>query len=224
MTMVDTHKNGTHEQSHDLAMLPLLNVQGDGRGEIRQLVARLLHLLGEDPSRQGLLDTPKRVEESLRFLTSGYTQDIDTVLNGAFFDAPEHAGMVTFQDIGFASLCEHHLLPFFGKCYVAYLPGDKVVGLSKVPRLVRLFSHRLQLQERLTSQVAETLYRKLNARGVAVATRSSHMCMMMRGVEDTESTVLSTVFLGVFETDPVLRGEFLDTVVNARRWDKQGTL
>ena len=225
--MLETHSNGANGKSHDapasISTLPLLAVNGDRAGEVRQLVTRLLQLLGEDPSRQGLLLTPKRVEESLRFLTSGYAQDVDTVINGALYDAPKHAGMVTFQDIGFSSLCEHHLLPFFGTCYVAYLPGDKVVGLSKVPRIVKLFSRRLQLQERLTSEVAETLEKTLHPMGVAVATRASHMCIRMRGVEETGSTMLNTVFLGAFEKDPVLRREFLDTVVNARR-ERQGSL
>ncbi|MEO5656860.1 MAG: GTP cyclohydrolase I FolE, partial [Nitrospiria bacterium] len=149
---------------------------------IRDLVERLLGLLGEDPQRNGLLNTPARVERALRYFTSGYHQNVDEVLNGALFPI-EYNEMVIVRDIDFFSLCEHHLLPFFGKCHVAYLPNEKVVGLSKLPRLVEVFSRRLQVQERLTHQIAQTIQERIDPLGVAVVMEGQHLCMMMRGVE-----------------------------------------
>jgi GTP cyclohydrolase I len=178
---------------------------------MQDIIRRLLAELGEDPSREGLLDTPKRVEKALRFLTSGYSADVDTVLNNALFTV-DYNEMVIVKDIDFYSLCEHHLLPFFGKCHVAYIPQGKVLGLSKIPRLVEIFSRRLQIQERLTSQIAETLSEKVQPLGVAVVVEASHLCMSMRGVEKQNSVAVTSAMLGVFHDDARTRSEFLELV------------
>src|SRR6184192_1330316 len=148
---------------------------------MQDLIRRLLAALGEDPAREGLVNTPKRVEQALKFLTSGYQADVDTVINNALFTV-DYSEMVIVKDIDFYSLCEHHLLPFFGKCHVAYIPNKKVIGLSKIPRLVEIFSRRLQVQERLTYQIAETINTKITPFGVGVVIEAQHMCMIMRGV------------------------------------------
>src|SRR6201986_2973707 len=148
---------------------------------MQEIVRQLLAELGEDPSREGLLDTPKRVEKSLRFLTSGYSADVDSVLNNALFTV-DYNEMVIVKDTDFYSLCEHHLLPFFGRCHIAYIPSNKVIGLSKIPRLVDVFSRRLQIQERLTNQIADTIMEKVSPLGVAVVVEATHLCMSMRGV------------------------------------------
>src|SRR2546429_3258623 len=147
---------------------------------MQDLIRKLLSDLGEDPSREGLLNTPRRVEKALRFLTSGYDADVEQVLNGALFTV-DYSEMVIVKDIDFYSLCEHHLLPFFGKCHVAYIPSTKVIGLSKMPRLVDVFSRRLQVQERLTNQIADTIRSKVAPKGVAVVMEGTHLCMSMRG-------------------------------------------
>jgi GTP cyclohydrolase I len=191
---------------------------------MQDIIRRLLAELGEDPSREGLLDTPKRVEKALRFLTSGYSADVDTVLNNALFTV-DYNEMVIVKDIDFYSLCEHHLLPFFGKCHVAYIPQGKVIGLSKIPRLVEIFSRRLQIQERLTSQIAETLSEKVQPLGVAVVVEASHLCMSMRGVEKQNSVAVTSAMLGVFHDDARTRSEFLELVkkpeLNRMRQDFQ---
>ncbi len=171
----------------------------------------MLAVLGEDPGREGLRDTPKRVEKALRFLTSGYDADIDTVLNGALFTV-DYSEMVIVKDIDFYSLCEHHLLPFFGKCHVAYIPSTKVIGLSKIPRLVDVFSRRLQVQERLTSQIAETIREKIAPLGVAVVMEATHLCMSMRGVEKQNSFAVTSSMLGVFRDSARTRMEFLELI------------
>jgi GTP cyclohydrolase IA len=176
---------------------------------MQEIIRQLLADLGENPAREGLIDTPKRVEKALRFLTSGYTADIDTVLNNALFTV-DYNEMVIVKDIDFYSLCEHHLLPFFGKCHVAYIPNGKVVGLSKIPRLVDIFAHRLQVQERLTNQIAYTLREKIKPLGVAVVTEATHLCMAMRGVEKQNSIAVTSAMLGAFREDARTRGEFLD--------------
>ena len=176
---------------------------------LKELVEKLLLSLGEDPSREGLKGTPGRVERSLRFLTSGYHQNIDRVLNDAFFTMT-HEEMVIVKDINFFSLCEHHLLPFFGKCHIAYLPSGKVVGLSKLPRVVEIYSRRLQLQERLTCEIAEAIAEKVHPHGVGVVIEAQHLCMMMRGVEKQNAKTVTSAMLGVFKTDPKARAEFLD--------------
>jgi GTP cyclohydrolase I len=167
--------------------------------------------IGENPEREGLRETPRRVEQSMRFLTSGYTTDIDDVVNGALFTV-EYNEMVIVRDIDFYSLCEHHMLPFFGKCHVAYIPDGKVIGLSKIPRLVEVFARRLQVQERLTSQIAETIEAKTRPLGVAVVMEATHLCMAMRGVEKQNSVTVTSAMRGVFHGDARTRSEFLELI------------
>lgn len=176
---------------------------------VKELVEKLLVSLGEDPSREGLKGTPGRVERSLRFLTSGYQQNVDRILNDAFFTI-DHEEMVIVKDINFFSMCEHHLLPFFGKCHIAYLPNKKVVGLSKLPRVVEIFCRRLQLQERLTGEIAHAIEDKIHPHGVGVVIEAQHLCMMMRGVEKQNARTVTSAMLGVFKTDSKTRAEFLD--------------
>jgi len=178
---------------------------------IKSLVAQLLKALGETPSRNGLLKTPERVAKALQFMTRGYHQNIDQLLNGALFPI-EYDEMVIVKDIDFFSMCEHHMLPFFGKCHVGYLPNKKVVGLSKIPRVVDAFSRRLQVQERLTTQIAETLKQKLNAHGVGVVMEAQHLCMMMRGVEKQNTIAVTSSMLGAFRTQQQTRAEFLKLI------------
>lgn len=174
---------------------------------IRQLLAEL----GEDPSREGLRDTPARVERAMRFLTSGYTADVDSVLNNALFTV-DYNEMVIVKDVDFYSLCEHHLLPFFGRCHVAYIPQGRVIGLSKIPRLVEVFARRLQIQERMTNQIAETIRQKIQPLGVAVVCEATHLCMAMRGVEKQNSFALTSAMLGAFQSDARTRMEFLELI------------
>jgi GTP cyclohydrolase IA len=171
-------------------------------------VRALLRHLGEDPEREGLLATPARVARSLRFLTQGYHQDIDKVLNGALYGV-SYDEMVIVKDIEVFSLCEHHLLPFFGRCHVAYVPTDKVIGLSKIPRLVDVFARRLQVQERLTTEIAETIMEKIKPQGVAVVIEARHLCMIMRGIEKQNSVAVTSAMLGVFRDCDQTRAEFL---------------
>jgi GTP cyclohydrolase I len=178
---------------------------------MQEIIRRLLAELGEDPSREGLLDTPKRVEKSLGFLTSGYSADVDSVVNNALFTV-DYNEMVIVKDIDFYSLCEHHLLPFFGRCHVAYIPQGRVLGLSKIPRLVDIFARRLQIQERLTSQIAETLLEKVQPMGVAVVMEATHLCMSMRGVEKQNSVAVTSAMLGIFREDARTRSEFLELI------------
>jgi GTP cyclohydrolase I len=189
---------------------------------IREVVRVLLAELGEDLSREGLVKTPDRVAKAFRFLTSGYEQDIDEVLNDAMFTV-DYSEMVIVKDIDFYSLCEHHLLPFFGRCHVAYVPSDKVIGLSKLPRLVEVFSRRLQVQERLTNQIAEAIADKLKPLGVAVVVEARHLCMLMRGVEKQNSMALTSAMRGVFRTDARTRMEFLDLLhLGTGPWGRNG--
>ena len=178
---------------------------------MQDIIKQLLAGLGEDPVREGLRDTPKRVERSLRFLTSGYGADVDAVLNNALFTV-DYNEMVIVKDIDFYSLCEHHLIPFFGKCHVAYIPNGKVVGLSKIPRLVDIYARRLQVQERLTNQIANTLLEKINPLGVGVVTEATHLCMAMRGVEKQNSVAVTSAMLGSFRSDARTRSEFLNLI------------
>jgi GTP cyclohydrolase IA len=179
--------------------------------QLRELIERFLVLVGEDPGREGLIKTPDRVEKAFRFLTKGYRQDVDHVLNDALFPI-KYDEMVIVKDIIFFSLCEHHLLPFFGKCHVAYLPDKKVIGLSKLPRLVEVFSRRLQVQERLTCQIAETIQEKIKPQGTAVVMEAQHLCMMMRGIEKQNATAVTSSMLGVFRTRRETREEFLSLI------------
>src|SRR5438034_4725225 len=176
---------------------------------MQELIRALLAEMGEDPTREGLLDTPGRVERAYRFLTSGYGADIDQVLNNALFTV-DYNEMVIVKDVDFYSLCEHHLLPFFGKCHVAYIPRTKVIGLSQVPRVVDVFARRLQIQERLTSQIADTIREKINPLGVAVVMEATHLCMSMRGVEKQNSFAVTSSMLGAFRDNARTRMEFLE--------------
>jgi len=178
---------------------------------MQDVIRQLLAELGEDPTREGLLDTPKRVEKALKFLTSGYAADVDATLNNALFSV-DYNEMVIVRDIDFYSLCEHHLLPFFGKCHVAYIPQGRVLGLSKMPRLVDIFARRLQIQERLTNQIAQTICQKIDPLGVAVVMEATHLCMSMRGVEKQNSVAATSAMLGVFREDARTRMEFLELI------------
>lgn len=187
-----------------------------GEESIADLVRRMLVLIGEDPDREGLRKTPERFEKALRFLTSGYRQDPEHLLNGAMFSVC-YDNMVVVKDIELYSLCEHHLLPFFGKCHVAYLPGKKVVGLSKIARLVNMYARRLQIQERLTSQIARAIHEKLSPQGVGVIIEARHLCMVMRGVEKQHSAAMTSAMLGAFRDNKQTRDEFLSLVQGGSR-------
>ena len=178
---------------------------------IEPLVEAMLKELGEEPGRDGLLRTPARVARSLRFLTEGYDRNPQEILNDALFDVT-YDEMVIVKDIELYSLCEHHLLPFFGRCHVAYIPNGKVVGLSKIPRVVEMFARRLQVQERLTSEIAGTLEQVLKPRGVAVVVEAIHLCMMMRGVSQQNSFAITSSLRGVFQADSKTRAEFMDLI------------
>ena len=179
---------------------------------IEALTRSLLTEIGEDPDREGLGRTPDRVARSMRFLTKGYQDDVTTVLNGAIFEGENYDEMVVVKDIEFYSLCEHHMLPFFGKCHIAYLPERKIIGLSKVARLVEIYARRLQVQERLTTQIAQTLQEWLNPKGVGVVMEASHLCMMMRGVQKQNSNATTSAMLGWFRKSRATRTEFLELI------------
>jgi GTP cyclohydrolase I len=178
------------------------------------LYRELLTRLGEDPTRDGLLDTPKRMAKSMEFLTRGYTMDAREVLHNALFDV-DYDEMVIVKDIEFFSMCEHHLLPFFGKAHIAYVPNGKVIGLSKIPRLVDMFARRLQVQERLTRQIADAIDEAIHPQGVAIIVEAQHLCMMMRGVEKQHSSTTTSAMLGVFKSQLQTRNEFLSLVRRA---------
>jgi GTP cyclohydrolase IA len=178
---------------------------------IEDIVRALLTELGEDPQRDGLRETPRRVAKSMAFLTSGYHTDLTTIVNNALFDV-DYSEMVIVREIDFYSLCEHHLLPFFGKCHVAYLPSKKVIGLSKLPRIVDMFARRLQVQERLTEQVADAIAEIINPEGVAVVIEATHLCMAMRGVEKQNSLTVTSAMRGAFRQDARTRHEFLELI------------
>jgi GTP cyclohydrolase IA len=182
---------------------------------IEKLVEQLLKELGEEPDREGLRRTPERVAKALEYLTSGYAKNVDEILNGALF-VEEYDEMVVVKDIDLFSLCEHHLLPFVGKAHVAYMPHRKIVGLSKIPRLVEMFSRRLQVQERLTTQIANTLNEALQPRGVAVVIEAVHLCMLMRGVEKQNSKAVTSAMLGAFRDRPETRAEFMELIKAGR--------
>jgi len=181
-----------------------------------EILEDLLAALGEDPAREGLRETPDRFAHALRYLTSGYQMRVEDVLNGALY-AVTYDEMVIVKDIELFSLCEHHILPFFGKCHVAYVPDKKVIGLSKIPRLVDMFSRRLQIQERLTTQIAETIQEQIRPQGVGVVVEARHLCMMMRGVEKQHSQAVTSAMLGVFREQQQTREEFLSLVLGASR-------
>ena len=180
-------------------------------GRIAEMMRELLGQLGEDPDREGLVRTPVRIEKALRYLTSGYKANVQGIVNGALFDV-KYDEMVIVKDIEFFSLCEHHLLPFYGKAHVAYLPGEKVIGLSKLPRIVDMFARRLQVQERMTQEIAETIQEVLNPKGVGVVCEARHFCMMMRGVEKQHSGTVTSSMLGAFRDNKETRDEFLSLI------------
>jgi GTP cyclohydrolase I len=182
------------------------------RLELRDYVTEILKLLGEDPSREGLSKTPMRVEKALKHLTRGYAQDPAEILRSAVFEESDYDEMVIVKDIDVYSLCEHHLLPFFGKCHVAYLPDRRIVGLSKLPRVVEAFSRRLQVQERLTTQIAKLIEQALRPKGVGVVVEAFHLCVMMRGVEKQNAHMITSSMQGRFRSDSKTREEFLDLI------------
>jgi GTP cyclohydrolase IA len=184
---------------------------GSGNESIADLVRKMIAQLGEDPDREGLRKTPERFEKALRFLTSGYQENVEQLLNGATFSVA-YDEMVIVKDIEFFSLCEHHLLPFFGKVHIAYLPNKRVIGLSKVARLVNMFARRLQIQERMTSQIAQALEEKIDPQGVGVIVEARHLCMQMRGVEKQHSKAVTSAMLGAFRHNKQTRDEFLALV------------
>ena len=194
-------------------MASSIEVETKGLADVstREIYRELLSRLGEDPSRDGLMKTPERVEKSMAFLTRGYAQNVAEVLHDALFDV-DYDEMVIVKDIEFYSMCEHHMLPFFGKAHVAYVPHGKVIGLSKIPRLVDVFARRLQVQERLTRQIAEAITNAIHPQGVGVILEASHLCMMMRGVEKQHSATVTSAMLGVFKTQMQTRTEFLSLV------------
>ena len=185
------------------------------QASLREIYAEVLLRIGEDPARDGLVNTPKRVEKSLAYLTHGYSQTVEEVIHGALFDV-DYDEMVIVKDIEFFSQCEHHLLPFFGRAHVAYIPQGKVIGLSKIPRIVDVFARRLQVQERLTREVAEAIEDAIHPQGVAVILEAQHLCMMMRGVEKQSSKTVTSAMLGVFKTQMQTRNEFLSLVEHRR--------
>ena len=178
---------------------------------VQQIYAELLTRIGEDPLRDGLLDTPRRMEKSMSFLTRGYSESVEKVLHGALFDV-DYDEMVIVKDIEFYSLCEHHLLPFYGRAHIAYIPNGKVIGLSKIPRIVDVFARRLQVQERLTQQIAEAIEDAVHPQGVGVVLEGQNLCMMMRGVQKQESSTVTSAMLGAFKTQTQTRTEFLTLV------------
>jgi GTP cyclohydrolase I len=189
----------------DLAKIP-------SRTEAEEAVRTLLRYVGEDPEREGLERTPHRVASALQFLTRGYTQDPKDAINGALFSEAEYQEMILCKDLDFYSLCEHHMLPFFGKAHVAYLPNKRIVGLSKVPRMVEIYARRLQVQERLTRQIAQTIMSEIEPLGVAVVLEAEHMCMRMRGVEKQNSVVMTSAMLGAFRKNHETRQEFMNLI------------
>ncbi len=186
-------------------------LKAEQKGDLQALVQELLARLGENPDREGLLKTPERVERTLRFLTQGYGMDPEALFKNAKF-VEHYDEMVLVKEIDYFSLCEHHIIPFFGKCHVAYIPDGRIVGLSKIPRLVDMFSRRLQVQERLTCQIAETLQEYLKPKGVAVVMEAQHLCTMMRGVQKQNTKMVTSSMLGIFRTDPKTRMEFLSLI------------
>ena len=179
--------------------------------ERQEYIAGILKEIGEDPERKGLLKTPLRVEQSLKFLTSGYKMDINEILNGALFEE-KYDEMIIVKEIDIFSLCEHHLLPFFGKCHVAYIPDGKIVGISKIPRIVEMFSRRLQVQERLTMQIASSIYDAVSPLGIGVVIEAKHLCMIMRGVEKLNANITTSSLLGCFRDDLDTRSEFMNLI------------
>ena len=197
--------------THNGRQADLFSPKEEQMEEMKDAVRTLILGVGEDPEREGLLKTPKRVAEAMRFLTSGYTQSLEELVNDAIFDEG-HSEMVLVRDINFFSLCEHHMLPFMGRAHVAYIPNQKVVGLSKLARIVEMYSRRLQVQERLTRQIAEAIQTILEPQGVAVVMEASHMCMVMRGVQKPGSWTVTSAMVGVFQEEQKTREEFFNLI------------
>ena len=208
-------KNGTAKNGHHASVSEPDVAVTLQDASVQAIYAELLKRIGEDPTRDGLQQTPKRMEKSMAFLTKGYEESVAEVLHGALFDV-DYDEMVIVRDIEFYSLCEHHLLPFFGKAHIAYVPNGKVVGLSKLPRIVDVFARRLQVQERLTQQIAEAIEEAIAPQGVGVVIEAQHLCMMMRGVEKQNSSTVTSAMLGVFKTQLQTRNEFLSLVERSR--------
>jgi len=204
-------KRSMRQPLRNAKQAPVSGLPSDPSDPLQQLCTQMLTVLGENPKRSGLEHTPARVAEALKFFTKGYHENVEDVLNGALFPI-EYDEMVIVRDIDVYSLCEHHLLPFFGKCHVGYIPDKHVVGLSKMPRIVEVFSRRLQVQERLTVQIAETLKEALNPLGVGVVIEARHLCMMMRGVEKQNTLAVTSHMLGVFRKQQQTRNEFLKLI------------
>jgi len=213
--MNDKTKNVKRQNDHDEEFSAQDFEDTYGSSEVlERVIKELIVDIGEDPARQGLVRTPERVARAYRFLTKGYNEDIDDLINDAIFNET-YSEIVIVKDIDFFSLCEHHLLPFYGKCHVGYIPNNKIIGLSKIPRIVEMFSRRLQVQERLTTQIGETLEKVLEPQGVAVVTEARHLCMMMRGVEKQNSIASASCMTGVFRSNDKTRSEFL-RLINGR--------
>ena len=209
---MDTKFNSVHIED----WLEAENLRTPSRNlEVESLTRDLLSAIGEDPDREGLQRTPERVARMYSELLSGYDTDVEALVNDAIFES-EYKNMVLIRDIEYYSLCEHHMLPFYGKAHVAYIPNGKIIGLSKIPRLVEMFARRLQVQERMTQQIADTLQEILKPKGVAVMVEGAHMCAMMRGVKKSNANMVTTAMLGAFEQDESLREEFLAQVRNNR--------
>lgn len=198
------YHNGNGRDHEHLHRLPAAH-------DTEEIISHLLHALGEEPTREGLMNTPKRVARMYKELTAGYHIDPEELVNGALFDV-DYSEMVVVRDIEFFSLCEHHLLPFFGQAHVAYIPGDKVIGLSKIPRIVEMFARRLQVQERMTRQVASLIDEILHPAGVAVVIEGRHMCSMMRGVKKADASMITSTFSGSFQSDAPARAEFMSYI------------
>ncbi|HMQ80801.1 MAG TPA: GTP cyclohydrolase I FolE [Ignavibacteria bacterium] len=208
--MADKKRTSGITQDDDNNIISV-NYSDESLKKLEESVETILAEIGEDPKREGLLRTPNRVAKAYKFMTKGYSEDIEKVLNNAIFN--EHYDeMVIVKDIDFYSLCEHHLLPFFGKCHIAYIPNGKIVGLSKLPRIVEMFSRRLQVQERMTREIGDMINKVLEPKGVAVVTEASHLCMMMRGVEKQNSVATASAMLGRFKSDEKTRTEFLKLI------------
>jgi GTP cyclohydrolase IA len=208
--MSDKKKNNIPVDDDD-DLSSQINIDDASIKVLEENVKSILNEIGEDPAREGLLRTPNRVARAYKFLTKGYDEDVEKLLNGAVFN--EHYDeMVIVKDIDFYSLCEHHMLPFFGKCHIAYIPKGKIVGLSKLPRMVEMYSRRLQVQERMTREIGDMINKVLEPKGVAVVTEASHLCMMMRGVEKQNSIATTSCMLGSFKADEKTRAEFLKLI------------
>lgn len=206
-----TNRNDLNHPEDDDSLYENITEETGSLEKLQNSVDIILEEIGENPEREGLLKTPLRVAKAYKFLTKGYNENVDKILNGAVFN--EHYDeMVIVKDIDFFSLCEHHMLPFYGKCHIAYIPNGKIVGLSKIPRIVEMYARRLQVQERMTREIGDLLFKVLSPKGVGVVSEARHLCMMMRGVEKQNSIATASCMLGIFKTDEKTRSEFLKLI------------